>query len=161
MTETEAAYFAGLIDGEGSLRIFEMNQYRPVTREQYKVCHLRLSIGMTHEPTIRWLRNLTESGAIQFLDNRRHPKWRPAWIIVWSTGSAGPLLKCVLPYLILKKRNAEIALEWIELSREMRHFVGGRSRYDRVIPQHIREKRSVLLAEMQSLNRKGRQPLPS
>jgi len=156
MTKTEAAYFAGIIDGEGSLRIFEMKQKRPATGQPYTVAHLRLSVGNTDGPLVHWLRQMTGSGAIQFIPIRKdHPNWKSLYQIVWSTGSAGPLLKQMLPYLRLKKRHAEIALDWIELSREMRHHVGGRGRTDRTMPPEIREKRDALLTELKSLNRRG------
>jgi len=154
MTKTEAAYIAGLIDGEGSLRIFLANQKRP-NGDMYTVAHVRLHVGMTDRPIIEWLHSITGNGSIEIRTQPKHPNWKTCYVVRWSSGTATPLLKTIMPYLRLKKRHAEIAIEWFRLSKRGRKFVGGRGHTDRTLPYDIVERRAELLAEMKLLNRKG------
>ena len=106
MNSHDAAYLAGLIDGEGSVFVQRVKtRGSKASRCGY---HYRsgLSITMTDRKTIKWLVKTTGCGRV--LSRRPYKKnHRPSfrWCI-WSRQAAS-LLLILLPYLKLKKPHAE------------------------------------------------------
>src|SRR2546426_7540467 len=85
----EVAYTAGFFDGEGCVNIAR---------------YLKRGREWLHQ---RWGGNLTR------IERRGNSRWRPYRHLRFSAGPAGPLLLAMFPYLIIKKAEAEIALEFI------------------------------------------------
>jgi hypothetical protein len=111
VTSIQSAYLAGLIDGEGSLECQKQMHGAAITPRYV----IRLSFVMaTEEPlrtVARWLGR--EPKCYPATSLNRQPRWRlhiPKGILV-------PLLRGCLPYLILKKNQAEaiLAIEDIRL----------------------------------------------
>jgi len=103
MTSTELAYIAGLIDGEGTIGFGHKK------KEDIATYALRLRVGMSDENAIRWLQRTSGFGKITFRDlshRRRQNHW------VWSVFSkqAADVLGEALPYLLVKKPQAELAI---------------------------------------------------
>jgi hypothetical protein len=103
MTNTELAYVAGLIDGEGTIG------FGRKAKEDIATYALRLRIGMSDENAIRWLQRTSGFGSVTSRDlakRRRQTHW------VWSVFSnqAANVLREALPYLLVKKQQAEIAI---------------------------------------------------
>jgi hypothetical protein len=103
----EAAYLAGLLDGEGHISV---NRTR--TGPSAKACkrgyayRSQIMLTMTDEKLVRWVHALTGLGTVAALrqTNSRH---RPAWRwTVWSR-EASTVARAILPYLRLKKPQAE------------------------------------------------------
>lgn len=93
LTPTEAAYFAGILDGEGSIAIYPR--------------WVRVAIGNTDENLIEWLRGFC--GGVSA--NPSHPNRKQCWR--WQIGNRVDcrwLLVQVLPYLIIKRARALEAL---------------------------------------------------
>lgn len=113
LTEAQAAYLAGLIDGEGSLEC-QKQMHGAAINPRYVV---RLSfVFATAEPittVAAWL--------------GREPTWYPAtdptrqarWRLHIPKNALVPLLRACLPYLILKREQAEIilAIEAVRVAR--------------------------------------------
>lgn len=99
-------YVAGLFDGEGYVRIA---RYKPSGSSHIRYA-IHLGIGMTHRPVIEALQ--AEYGGS--LHENRHDLRKPGnriqfyWIAGSRVGAA--FLRRVLPYLIVKREEAEIAL---------------------------------------------------
>jgi hypothetical protein len=104
LSETEAAYLAGIIDGEGTILVYP----RPPS--------IRLSVRVvvvnTDEALMDWLetlggnRNWKTSRPTNYSAN---PK--PCWSWVVNGMNAVAILKQVLPYMIIKKNKAQRAID--------------------------------------------------
>jgi hypothetical protein len=101
MKETEWAYLAGIIDGEGTI----------ILRKQHSsVCPL-ISIAMTHKDTIDWIHvrcgghvYLQVTGRITSLHHWVMDKYDGIELILTST----------LPYMITKREQAVLMLEFLK-----------------------------------------------
>lgn len=97
LSPTEAAYLAGIIDGEGSISMdFRRNTYR-------------LSIGNTDKALLNWIYDRL-GGAIRLKEKKEGRKPMYYWVcnqmyIVFS------ILSAVEPYLIVKKGKAKEAFD--------------------------------------------------
>ena len=153
MTRTERAYLAGLIDGEGCISMFWNNSNDGLNGSTMA----RVHICMCDEPLIEWIKERVGSGTIYVRPHEPEKGWRPISTIVWTGRSAVPMLRQVLPYLRLKKRQARIFLAWVALSNRTRKFHGrkGGSPY----PKWVLAKRDAWLLEMRSLNQRGVPPI--
>lgn len=99
-TEILNAYFAGLIDGEGTIGVYTFKS--GVTRPIIKV-------DMTCETTIKALHQYFGGymgvKKVENLPNRK-PQWR--WEVTFS--KAKEVARLLMPYLITKTANAELVL---------------------------------------------------
>lgn len=123
-------YFAGLFDGEGTLRIsYNGRQYQ-----------LLASLGMTHRNPIDSL--LDRFGGWVETRQNTGTKWKP--IYVWRASSTGALLliEAIHPYLLVKNEHARVALEFQSL-------IGTK------LPMN-HPRKQALYHEMRELNKRGR-----
>lgn len=100
-TQLEAAYLAGLVDGEGCIHLgTRKGTYRG-----------RVTIGMTAvaKPLLEDLQKTWAGGIYQ--SRPETEKWSAAW--VWSVQGepARKLLLLIEPHLRLKRKQAQLALE--------------------------------------------------
>ena len=104
------AYLAGLIDGEGSI-------YISVDKRHHTIFHfLEVSISNTARSLIDWL--LNEFGGTEKLSgSARRNECPEQWVWVIRGYRAEPYLKAVLPYLVIKHRQAHLALEFLVLGK--------------------------------------------
>lgn len=105
MKKIEAAYVAGLMDGEGCFYIERFKSAASPIGFQYRVI---ATITMCDKRTIEYVCKLTEKN----YRTRKLPSGRTAYTIDWRNGIAGDLLKAVLPFLQNKKEQAEICLHF-------------------------------------------------
>ena len=139
LTETQVAYIAGLIDGEGSLECQRQMQRGAVT----PIFTLRLSFCFATAEPITTVANWLGGEPLTYpaTDPSRQPRWR----FSIKKRIALPLLRRCLPYLILKKQQAELILEI------------DRVRASHSVPRTVKGPRSNLrmpdigVVEMQSL----------
>lgn len=97
------AYFAGLFDGEGTIRIsFNGRQYQ-----------LLVSLGMTDERPVRALED-RYGGWVEIRSNEG-TAWKPVFIWRASSKGAKSLLDGVQEFLVVKKAQAEVAREFQEV----------------------------------------------
>ena len=153
MTTLEAAYLAGLIDGEGSIGLFIS---RSPSRSNYAVL-ARLTIGMCDEPLIRWLQRTTDSGTVTTW-RQQNQTWKPVWVVTWNGYSAADVIEQVWPYLRLKRPQAAKLLEWVKLSKSWRRRLGGRGHHDRKYPDHVWQQAEAIAGEIRALNVRGKPP---
>lgn len=105
------AYLAGIIDGEGTIRITceKLNKH-PSWSPRYNGA---MSVGMTDENIITLLRDTFTPNA------NVHKECVPNRKLMYRWGTSGSIiipkiLKLLLPYLRVKKQQAEIVLELCE-----------------------------------------------
>jgi len=104
LAETDKAYLAGLIDGEGSIHAYLGKAH---------IFNTKVAICNTHKPTIDWVQQQI-NGHIQttlkgYQYNRNHNK-NCATVFISKIPDIKILLLAVLPYLKIKKEQATIML---------------------------------------------------
>lgn len=131
LNSSELAYLAGIIDGEGT-----------ITRGASSP---RLSIATTDIRLVNYLEKLLRKRAVSYLKRNRNPKHKIGYqIVIGRASDKLILLQRLLPFLILKKQQAELAIRFLE------------SRFKRGESSKLIEEEKNLMEEIVKLNRKGR-----
>lgn len=110
MSSHDAAYLAGFIDADGSISIRMTTNPR---RRKKVQLHATIAIYNTNVEVMNWLANkIGGQHSRMFKKHQRHKD-----ILVLQSRSVidvAKILRTVLPYLIVKRRQAEIVLEFCE-----------------------------------------------
>lgn len=148
------AYLAGIVDGEGSLCIYRVN---PAKYNRYQTPNFRsvLNISNTRYELMEWLdTNFSNfnSGHKKhrrsiFKKNSTHERWIYEWVV--QAHRLVDVCQQIMPYLVLKKRQAELILEF--RSTYTQKSFGASTPLD---PETV-EKREKIRLEMCRLNAKG------
>lgn len=143
-TVAQRAYFAGLIDGEGCISFLSRRARKLATRKMrsYDVWQPDVRIGNTDERIIVWLKKNFGGWSQQL--RRAQGNWKPSW--QWIATDIRNLIKEIYPYLVLKRRQAEIIIE----------FPSGRGYGQTGRPEKIKNKQRQLVQEIHRLNKRGR-----
>lgn len=118
-SKEESAYIAGIIDGEGCIDI------TCGEKRKYPQHALRISVGSTSLEMVQFLSKFYPANI-----KLRMPKGnskKPLWIWCIVTKKAAVCLKEILPYLITKREQALIGIEFQEEIKNYQ-FVGPTSR---------------------------------
>jgi hypothetical protein len=95
----KAAYLAGIIDGEGTV-------YAQRIRSGFNI---RVYVVSTDVRLIRWLEQ-NFGGLVYSRQSKLHPEWKTKWEWVVDKAGTTKVLSLVLPYLIIKREQAELGL---------------------------------------------------
>ena len=111
MKDTDLAWAAGIIDGEGCIYIKKTpsTQCRKTKNDTYT---LGLRVVMGHEAAIRRLHELFQVGNCYKLQQRGY---NDAWSFMCSARKAEVVLELVRPYLFVKSEEADVAFEFLRL----------------------------------------------
>lgn len=123
-TVAALAYTAGLIDGEGCIRIVRgaVRSFKTGVRQTdgtHTSYILEVRVGMIDEDVIRWLAGHWGGRVYKFDPKGR--QWRPIWTWQIAAESAGKFLDTILPCLIAKREQAQVALDF---QRIKKHYWG-------------------------------------
>lgn len=99
------AWAAGIIDGEGCIRL--ARDHAPNGRLRH---NLRVDVGSTTPEILTRLKEIFGVGSIHPHTKPRSPRHRPAWLWRVHTAQAEVILRAMLPYLVAKRNQAEAAL---------------------------------------------------
>jgi len=146
LSDIDRAYIAGLVDGEGCLRIGRVGGPKPSRKAYYYPIFL---LGMSDEAVILWLRGKLSSGTVKLNNHtalRRNPRWKPQWQVRLYGKRTQTLCKVLLPYLKVKQAQARVVLEF---PCENRMGPGSR------LPQDVKEIRQHFYDVMSNLNKRG------
>jgi len=141
MKATARSYAAGVIDADGTIRIYRSEQ--PKNPNGYR--HgLRVAVSNSDLTVLHWFK--AQLGGHLMLLPARVEGHRPvhSWYIHGVV--AGKTLRSLLPYLITKRERALVALEY---ARTIQSVGGGR-----LTPARF-SKREELYWTMRTLNRRG------
>jgi len=130
MIEVEVAYLAGLVDGEGCFSIWRRNG----------TTGIELRVSSSDPRVMEWLRARFGGAADRHTPQSSKHKWM--WVWRPRVKELDALLPRLIPYLIIKRDQAEIALSFRRL------MSAGRG-------QNVAE-RERLKEQMHVLNRRGR-----
>ena len=111
MTETEKAYIAGIVDGEGCITAYSYNTRRTTSTKS------TIMVSNADTFLVDWLKTVSGLGTIHDHCNKRNllKGWKPQRVWCLSSLHGSCLLKEILPYLIIKKEQAELFIELVEL----------------------------------------------
>lgn len=143
-----AAYMAAAIDGEGSIGVAKQGTDDAQWRRSATYT-FRVQVTNTNKA---WLEQLSAwyGGSIHRAGNERKNR-KPCWVLVFRSVVAQSLLASVMPYLLMKKRQAELVMEFIPLALERK----ATSRPSERAPKDIIQKQEVIYQELKSLNARG------
>lgn len=145
MKQSDRAYLAGILDGEGSISLVAYTQVGE-SRRRKGGYSLAVQVVNRSEELIVWL-------ADRFGGTTRHRDrgGNRVRIYEWQVHgrNCGPVLEAALPYLVVKRIHAEIALEFIETINL--HSSGSTP----VVNDEVAEHRAILSTAMRGLNVRG------
>lgn len=107
MTETELAYTAGIIDGEGTVVIERSSDHKSAASIRYRM-HLTVCIREKH--LCEWLQ--LRFGGKLYLAVPRSPKHADYWMWRVTCAEAVECLSAIRPYLLLKGLQADNAIRF-------------------------------------------------
>jgi len=119
MNINDAAYLAGLFDGEGHV---QYKQYVDAKRKdrpkRYKVWRISLEMSMTNEEVIRWVHEITGVGTVRLNVKNKSPSSKPHWKDQWrwrcSHRDALTIAKVMWPFAIVKLHKLEQIIDHYE-----------------------------------------------
>ncbi len=148
LAETDYAYLAGIVDGEGTISI-----HRNVTRRKgriYLAYQPQLTISNTDLPMLESL-HVRFGGHIMKVSAPAKKHWKQGYLLCFRREEMVVLLPRVIPYLIGKRRKAEMLLEYMNTrtkgvsTGEDGRFVG--------IP--LTDRLKQIIAEIRKNNKRG------
>lgn len=143
LVNTDLAYVAGLIDGEGCihLEVSKGRWYQP-----------RVSVGMT-EPALPLLTSLRDEwGGTLYQMRKPTTKWAGAWTWHMTGHPAAKLLTAITPYLRLKGNQAEAALKLYGIVMDLPRSPSGSQA---IWSEEARAQCAEIREQMKAMNQKG------
>jgi len=142
MTTEQLAYAAGIIDGEGSIGAYTKDK-----QGRGGLC-LQLSVANTD---IRMLVFLSElwGGSVSTLSRKEIRRQLYEWRRVGQ--DCGNVLEDVLPYLIVKREQAELAIEFARTVRDVWASKKGVPRGTPYLTDEVIERRQEIALELKKL----------
>ena len=149
ISPTQASYIAGIIDGEGTL---SMSYYKGAVDsygKKYRSFSMTCRVTNTNKEVVEWLVKTTGYGKIKLLNvppSRTGLKLKRQWSWLLPANGCREILPQLYPYLIIKKRQAEIFLDWF------RDVSGRRGKN---MTKELFQHKLEVLAELHTLNKRG------
>ena len=153
LSETDKAYIAGFIDGEGSISIKRRNP----KSEHPEAWQLIIQISSLDKNVLKYISEKTGQGKIQKIKLSKYKgreNQRDIYKISINSRKAANLLKEIYPYLKIKHKQAKIAIEFQKLIRYDWPRKGAPKGTSH-IPEENLEKRWALWDECRKLNSRG------
>ena len=142
LTDTDAAYLAGIIDGEGSINLSRVHKNSPDHTTTY---FIRLRVTNTHRGLLDWIVLKVGYGSVGKMknyDSKYNRKQAYQWNL--SNQRVVDVLRQVYPYLKVKRLQAEVAFEY-------QKTVG--ISFGKKLSEEIVDKRAGLKSKITGLNR--------
>ena len=120
VSETDRAYTAGILDGEGSISLAVHTTRKTASGRPSTGPKVLLQVSSTDRGLIDWLCKTWGAGhvATTYRPKKSHHKIAYGWR-VWGA-SAAEILQATLPYLKIKAPQARLAIEYRALVRPCR-----------------------------------------
>jgi hypothetical protein len=138
----EWAYLAGIVDGEGCVRAIEC---KPGKRNKSPRFRVQLTVTNTSERLVNWIHGRFGGNVYVTHQVGQWKATRTCWRIMWSPSSSEEVLRGMLPYLIVKKDQAELCFRLREMTRATRTDVT-RRKENLLPPELIAERRAIVQA---------------
>jgi hypothetical protein len=144
------AYAAGLVDGEGCIYVTNSARKGPARRSYSIVVEIGMSVKAVS--LLRIMRR--EYGGVIKLSRPATERWSEARAWVVSGVKAEAMLLRILPHLLLKKDQAQVALRVMEIRRSLIPEGGRTARWTDAAADRCEAAR----LSIQEMNRKGPDP---
>tara|TARA_R100000963_G_scaffold30285_1_gene21558 strand:+ start:72 stop:518 length:447 start_codon:yes stop_codon:yes gene_type:complete len=114
VTIADAAYIAGLFDGEGTVDFARRKEKK--RGKTYTVQRIALRIEMTDESVLNWVHEILGVGTIRKRNRSasRKAHWKDAWIYTVRFRQALHVCKLLWPYAIVKLHKLEQIIDHYE-----------------------------------------------
>lgn len=143
--ESDLAYAAGIIDGEGTISV-----RRQILSRCKSPCYWIFVFVAMCEPTVsQWLQQTFGGG--YSVEKSRNPRWKDVHKWKVTTRKAEEFLIATSPFLKEKRARAEVALELRKLAKPAGYYRRFRSK-----PKEVLEAELILVNKLHQLNRRGR-----
>ncbi len=149
MTPTQAAYLAGLLDGEGSIVLFVNT---PPSAPNGRTL-ARMAIAMCDKAPIVWAHKVTNCGTLSSWQSSA--RWKVIHKVTWHGKDAVHVLSFIGKYLKVKQRQAALLRRWVTLSIRTQTRLLKQPRHQRRFQQDILAIRDECVREMSRLNHRG------
>lgn len=144
--DTDLAYFAGIVDGEGCLTIGTYAN----TKKGTPIWNTYLQVSNTDEALIDWIVAVFGCNKVLYTPNQT-PKNSRKLVYRWQCTGERLLHLCelILPYIVAKKRQVEIMIEIRKTFKLIEYNDGNRGPS---ISQDVIDVRYKLMHEIHSLH---------
>jgi len=142
LSNEDAAYLAGFIDGEGCI---SYEKYKVGGRSYYRPTVI---VSNTNLEVLEWICLATGVGKPRTMCKK--PRSKEQFIIRWCHNAAIDVLRQTLPFLKIKHGRAKLILSNFDKEKEK-----GSTRTFRELPGELLASRESLYAEMKELNKRG------
>ncbi len=154
LAPTILAYIAGIVDGEGYIGIVKQRGTGNQISMRY---HIQVNIGMTDETLIRWIVSCFP-GVLRFYWKKEKIEGRSdAYLAIAMSRKAATFLRAIRPYLRLKARQADLALEFTDsyfCGQSYKPAAKGTAR----VPLEVTAHREDVYQRMRDLNSRRKGP---
>lgn len=137
------AYTAGIVDGEGCISI---SAYKDA-RTSEKRFRGDMAVGMTNKDVIDWLGETLDGNV--YKARASYDKTKAVYVWQMCAADAAKLLSAILPFLIVKKKQAELMIKFAA-TMTIRGEVGRKG-----LAKDVHSARSEMAKLSSILNRKG------
>ena len=119
MTTNDAAYIAGLFDGEGCVQYKKYWDTKRKDRpKRYKVWRISLEMSMTDKSVIQWVHEVLGVGTVNINIKNKSPSSKPHWKNQWrwrcSHRDALTVAKLMWPFAQVKLHKLEQIIDHYE-----------------------------------------------
>jgi len=140
LTPTEAAYLAGIVDGEGTLSVWKEKRPANVAGVRYKCT---FTIAQASWEFLERMREMTGNGTVQKSNAGWKPHHKQVYTLTFKSHATQWVLPQILPYLIRKRRQGELVMQFYKTLTTRRQGIAGRE---------------AIYEECHELNRRGLRP---
>ncbi len=149
-TTEQIAYLAGVMDSDGCIAITKANKTALMAKTQRIVNPryvLRITVTNTSMDLMQWL--VENFGGGRRAKQRAKLVHKPTFDWIYDNGKAIDILRLVRPYLVVKQRQADLGIEFIEKWEYPQGGMGAR------VPVHEVQRREKCWMTMRLLNQLG------
>lgn len=146
LSEIEKARIAMAIDCEGCITasVGWWKKYHKRDQE-YECFSIKTSVFNTNKILLEWLQDSTSLGNIKPIRKVARPNCKLGYEWVIFPNAMRELLPIILPYFLLKRRQAELAIEFLSITKSKRSC----------LPEEKKQRKRKIVSEMQKLNKRG------
>lgn len=151
LPKIELAYFAGIIDGEGSICLFPSSSHRGKfgTYKRYVGC---ITICHSDKLLMKWVAKRFGGKVYSSNAKNRPAHWKPTYVWRRTNIKAATIVTMISPYLVIKRKQAALLLRY-QATCTRRFGADG-------TPKHVQKQRANMAERMSKLNGRGPQFTP-
>lgn len=139
-------YVAGFVDGEGCITVMRCR-----TPNKNGVSYVaRIYIANTNIGILRRIQR-DYGGRISSMGSRSNPNHKPGYGLTFNSLEAAEFARTILPYLVLKKRQAKLLIAFVNFQEKFRQ----KHHANRGFPSIYYTRAAKLHAQFPLLNAKG------